>query len=92
MNVDRIQRMQGLLTGALTPEQLEIEDQSHLHVGHEGAKGGAGHYSVTIVSEKFAGEDTLSRHRMVYDALKELMQTEIHALSIKATAPGETTC
>lgn len=87
--VDRIHHIEQLLRNALTPEKLEVEDQSHLHVGHEGAKGGAGHYAITIVSENFIGLDSLGRHRLIYDALKELMQKDIHALSIKASAPKE---
>ena len=74
---------------ALAPEALEIEDESALHAGHEGAKGGGGHYRVTVVSSRFAGKPLQSRHRMVYEALHELMQSDIHALTIQAYAPGE---
>ena len=74
---------------ALEPESLELTDDSGKHVGHEGAKGGGGHYSVVIVSKRFAGKPMQTRHRMVYDALGPLMQKEIHALAIKAYAPEE---
>lgn len=74
---------------ALEPERLEIEDQSHLHAGHAGARTGGGHFAVLIVSQHFSGKSLLERHRMVYRALQKAMQTEIHALSIKAYAPGE---
>jgi BolA protein len=74
---------------ALAPSILEIEDESHLHAGHEGAKGGGGHYRMHIVTAAFAGKSTLERHRMVYDALGPLMRREIHALSMHARAPGE---
>lgn len=74
---------------ALHPESLEILDESGKHVGHEGAKGGGGHYTVTIVSPEFAGKPAQTRHRMVYAALGPLMQKEIHALAIKAYAPDE---
>jgi BolA family transcriptional regulator, general stress-responsive regulator len=74
---------------ALEPQQLEIEDQSHLHAGHVGARAGGGHFAVLIVSQHFSGKSLLERHRMVYRALQSAMQTEIHALSIKAYAPGE---
>ncbi len=73
----------------LHPESLEILDESGKHVGHEGAKGGGGHYQLIIVSRQFAGQPIQSRHRMVYDALGPLMRKEIHALAIKAYAPGE---
>lgn len=74
---------------ALEPERLEIEDQSHLHAGHAGARAGGGHFAVLIVSQHFSGKSLLERHRMVYRALQNAMQAEIHALSIKAYAPGE---
>lgn len=74
---------------ALAPETLDIADESAMHTGHEGARGGGGHYALTIVSPKFDGQSTVARHRMIYVALGDLMQREIHALSIRAFAPGE---
>jgi BolA protein len=74
---------------ALEPQSLEIVDESARHAGHEGAKGGGGHYRVVIVSERFSGLPIQRRHRMVYDALGALMSREIHALAIRALAPGE---
>jgi BolA protein len=74
---------------ALAPESLEILDESSAHAGHEGARGGGGHYRLVIVSRRFAGQPAQARHRMVYDALGTLMRKEIHALAIKAYAPGE---
>ena len=74
---------------ALQPTRLELADDSALHVGHEGAKGGGGHYTLTIVSPQFAGKSKLERHRMVYAALEPLMQRQIHALAIRAYAPEE---
>ena len=73
----------------LNPLSLEIIDESGKHVGHEGAKSGGGHYQLTIVSPAFAGASRISRHRMVYDALGDLMQREVHALAIEAFAPDE---
>ena len=73
----------------LEPESLEIFDESGKHVGHEGARGGGGHYMLTIVSRHFSGKPAQARHRMVYQALGALMQKEIHALAIKAYAPDE---
>ena len=66
----------------LSAESVEIEDQSHLHAGHAGAAGGGGHYEVTIVASCFKGLNTLARHRLVYEAVGELMKKEIHALSL----------
>ncbi len=74
---------------ALAPAHLDIADDSALHAGHAGAKGGGGHYQLTIVSDQFAGKPTLARHRMVYEALADMMQKDIHALSIKAATPDE---
>ena len=73
----------------LAPESIEILDESAGHAGHEGARAGGGHYRLTIVSREFAGKPVQSRHRMVYDALGSMMAGEIHALAIKAYAPGE---
>lgn len=87
--MDRIQAIRERLETALEPDSIDITDESHLHVGHPGAAGGGGHFSVRIVSSKFSGQNLLARHRMVYDALADLMQTEIHALSIKADTPDD---
>lgn len=74
---------------ALSPTELHIRDDSHLHVGHAGNTGG-GHYAVLIVSEKFAGLPLIKRHRMVFDCVGDLMHEQIHALSIDAKTPAET--
>jgi len=74
---------------ALRPIRLELTDDSARHAGHEGAKGGGGHFSLTIVSPQFSGKSTLARHRLVYAALGPMMQQQIHALAIRAYAPGE---
>jgi BolA protein len=74
---------------ALTPDRIELIDDSALHAGHEGAKSGGGHYRLLIVSNFFAGKSTVTRHRLVYDALGELMRQRIHALSIKSLTPEE---
>jgi len=73
----------------LNPQSLEILDESSKHVGHEGARAGDGHYQLVIVSGEFSGKPMQLRHRMVYDALGPMMKKEIHALAIKAYAPGE---
>src|SRR3546814_19614652 len=87
--MNRIDRMRAALDAAFTPTFLQIDDDSHLHAGHAGARSGRGHYRVEIVSPRFAGLALLARHRAVYEALGELMNTEIHALSIRARAPDE---
>ena len=77
------------LTDALAPEMLEIEDESHLHAGHAGARDGRGHFRVTIVSPRFAGLSRIARHRLVFASLGDLMQTDIHALTLQAFSPEE---
>jgi len=74
---------------ALSPSSLRIEDESHLHAGHAGAAGGAGHYRVHIVAACFKGLRPIARHRLVYDQVQDLMPHEVHALSIHALAPDE---
>lgn len=74
---------------ALNPTALAIIDESHLHAGHEGAKGGASHFSVQIVSAEFSGLSPIKRHQLVYAQLSDLIPQEIHALKIKALAPEE---
>lgn len=84
----RIELIERRLQG-LAPTVLEITDQSHLHVGHPGAQDGRGHFHVRIISQKFENQSQLKRHRQVYDALGDLMQTDIHALGISAMTPSE---
>jgi BolA family transcriptional regulator, general stress-responsive regulator len=74
---------------ALQPLSIEIEDESALHAGHVGARGGGGHYRLAIVAECFGGRGTLARHRMVYDALGDMMKGQIHALAIRALTAEE---
>jgi BolA protein len=76
---------------ALEPVQLDLVDESARHEGHAGARpGGQTHWRLTIVSPRFSGQSTLARHRMVYQALGELMHNPIHALAITARSPQET--
>lgn len=72
----------------LTPDALEVVDDSDKHVGHAGARDG-GHYRVVIVSREFTGKSAVARHRLVYRALSDLMPGRIHALSLQAYAPDE---
>lgn len=87
--MNRIDAIREQLTAAFAPVTLEIGDDSALHAGHAGARGGAGHYRVLIVSEAFAGMNPIARHRAVYGAVSELMGSQIHALSIQARTPAE---
>ncbi|MFM7505102.1 MAG: BolA family protein [Rubrivivax sp.] len=76
------------LQAALAPEQLEVQDDSHLHAGHAGAREGR-HFSVRIRSARFTGLSRVARHRLVYDALGPLANQGIHALALDARAPGD---
>ena len=87
--MDRVEMIRTRLTEALSPESLDVVDRSHEHAGHEGAKGGGGHYDVIIVADAFAGMNSVARHRAIYDALGDAMRAEIHALSIRAYTPEE---
>ena len=86
---ERVALIEQHLRRALAPEHVDIVDDSAAHAGHPGARGGGGHFNVVIVSESFAGKSRLQRHRLVYSALADLMQKDIHALSIKALTPDE---
>ena len=88
MTASRTERLL-LRLAALQPERVEVTDDSHQHAGHAGAADGRGHFTVLVVSKRFAGLSTLRRHRLVYDAVGDMMTTDIHALSIQALAPGE---
>lgn len=85
----RIERIRAALQEALRPVALEVVDDSHQHAGHEGARDGRGHFTVRVVSTAFAGKPPLARHRAIYAALGEMMQTDIHALAIEARTPDE---
>lgn len=89
MTSHREQQIRECLENAFRPTELFLKDQSQLHLGHEGAKDGKGHFDVTIVSAAFSGKNRLERHRMVYDALGTLLESDIHALRIEARTPSE---
>jgi BolA protein len=89
MTTNRTERIQSLLEAAFAPVDLLVKDQSHLHAGHAGARDGKGHFEVRIVADAFAGKSRIRRHRMVFEALDDMMQTDIHALSVHAHAPEE---
>lgn len=77
------------LKEALSPDLIEIIDQSAAHAGHAGARQGGGHYYLTIVSGGFEGKSMVQRHQMIYQALSDLMKEQIHALGINALTPSE---
>ena len=87
---ERVEKIRQALTARLTPLSLEIRDDSAKHAGHAGAREG-GHFSVTVVSDRFAGCTRMQRHQLVYEAVSELLRTDIHALSIQARTPQEQT-
>ena len=85
----RVEQIRTRLDAVLAPSTLEVEDESHRHAGHPGARDGRGHFRVRVVSAAFRGQSSLARHRAIYAALGEMMQTDIHALAIDARAPEE---
>ena len=89
MTRSRIDRMRERLTRSLQPQMLDIEDESHLHVGHAGARDGRGHFRVIVVADAFEGLTRVQRHQKIYAALGDLMQTDIHALAVQALTPAE---
>ena len=85
---DRVERITTLLQD-LSPISCQVEDESALHAGHAGAASGGGHYRLHLVSSRFEGLNRVSRHRLVYDCLGNLMKTEIHALALTLLTPAE---
>lgn len=88
-NPNRVELIEQRLRSALDPEDVQVIDDSAAHAGHAGAREGGGHFNVLIVAEAFAGQPLIKRHRMVYQAMGDLMKKEIHALSIQALTPDE---
>jgi BolA protein len=88
-NSHRIQQIKQRLIEGLDAESVDVIDESHMHAGHAGAKTGMGHFNATIIADAFTGKSLIERHRQVYEALGDMMQTDIHALSIKAYTPDE---
>lgn len=81
-------QIEARLSAALNPTNIRVQDDSHLHAGHAGAREG-GHFTVHLTSARFTGLTRVARHRLVYDALGPLAPQRIHALAIVARAPGE---
>lgn len=83
-------RIEQKLQAAFEPASLQVDDESHLHAGHVGARPeGETHFRVTLVSSTFAGKSRVERHRMVNEALAEELAGPVHALAVRASAPGE---
>jgi BolA protein len=83
---DRVQRIEALLRERLAATDVQVIDESHKHRGHAGAAGGAGHFRVVVVSPRFAGLSLVQAQRLVYEAVGEMMDGEIHALAITTRA------
>ena len=86
---NRLERIQQRLIETFQPQVCHLHDDSAAHAGHAGAASGAGHFSVKIITAQFEGLNRISRHRLVYDAVGDMMHTDIHALVIVALAPSE---
>jgi BolA family transcriptional regulator, general stress-responsive regulator len=87
---ERVEKIRRALTARFAPVELQVRDDSAAHAGHAGAREG-GHFSVVVVSDQFAGRTRMQRHQLVYEAVAELLRTDIHALSIQARTPQEQT-
>lgn len=87
--MDRVNEIRNRLNRDLDPVSVEIRDDSMQHAGHAGAASGGGHFAVKVVSGQFKGKSLIERHRMVYQAVTDLMPAQIHALSISAVTPEE---
>lgn len=85
----RTQAIEDVLREKLEATHVEVVDQSSLHAGHLGAQDGGGHFQLVVVSERFRGLSRLAAQKAVFEALGELMETEIHALSMRALTPEE---
>ena len=89
MSPSRSERIRSTLQAVFSPVDLLVKDQSHLHAGHAGASDGKGHFEVLIVAEAFGGKSRIQRHRMIYEALRDVMAQDVHALKIRAYSPSE---
>ena len=86
---ERRSRIEALLRERLAAEHVEVIDESHLHAGHAGAAGGAGHFRTVVVSPRFEGKGLVERQRLVYAALAEMLSAEIHALAMRTLTPEQ---
>lgn len=86
---NRMQQIREKLMAEFAPLACELIDESSLHIGHPGAAAGGGHYRLQLVSDRFNGHNRIARHRLVYDCLRDMMHSDIHALAITALTPAE---
>jgi len=89
MTSPRVERIKAILEQAFTAARVSVRDDSAQHAGHAGARAGAGHFLVRVESQDFTGRNRLERHRLVYDALADMLPREIHALNIEAVSPED---
>ena len=89
MTAERVEMIRERLTNNLHPTELDIVDESARHAGHAGAASGGGHFIVNISASVFKDKTLIQRHRLVYEAVDDIMHSEIHALSIQAKTPDE---
>ena len=87
MDSTRVRRIEERLRERLAAVRVEVVDESHLHAGHAGARSGGGHFRATVVSPRFAGLGRVEAQRLVYQALDDMMGSEIHALSLRTETP-----
>ena len=87
MSNERLKQIEAKLQATFNPAELTVIDESHLHAGHAGAKDGKGHFRVTIVADEFADKSMIKCHRLIFSALGNLMETDIHALTIDVSSP-----
>jgi BolA protein len=83
----REDRLRARLVARFAPVSLVIQDETHRHAGHAGAAGGQGHFRIRIVSEAFRGMSPVARHRLIYEAVDDMLKSDIHALAIEALTP-----
>ena len=91
MTSPRVERIKAMLEQAFTAARVSVQDDSARHAGHAGARTGAGHFLVRVESQDFTGRSRLERHRLVYEALADMLPREIHALNIEAVSPEDDT-
>ena len=89
MSNNRLNLIRSALENYLAPSKLELFDESDQHVAHAGAKSGKGHFRISVVSQEFTGLSQINRQKLVYKALGNLMESDIHALSMSTVAPEE---
>lgn len=88
-DIDRAAEITQRLTEGLKPIELKVTDESHMHIGHAGARDGRGHFRIKVRASALTGLTSLQRHRKIYEILGDLMQTDIHAVTLDVAAPED---